>query len=52
MSWLQGALKVSPKTGVYDAATLDAVKAYQRDNGLTETGLVDAATLELLNGAA
>ena len=47
VNWLQKKLSVG-QTGIYDAATKDAVKAYQKDNALKETGLVDQATLDLL----
>lgn len=35
---------------VYDAALEDAVKAYQRDNGMTQDGLVGRNTRAALNG--
>ena len=47
VNWLQKKLSVG-QTGIYDAATKDAVKAYQKDNALKETGLVDQDTLDLL----
>ena len=37
-------------TGTYDDATIEAVKAFQRDNGLTADGLAGKRTLELLFG--
>ena len=48
MNWLQRALEMPSTTGVYDSATMDAVKAFQSENALEATGLVDAATLDLL----
>lgn len=38
-------------TGVYGPVTMKALKAYQKANGLTPTGKLDAATREKLNGA-
>ena len=35
-------------TGVYESATMDAVKAFQSENALEATGLVNPATLDLL----
>ena len=37
-------------TGSYDEATIEAVKAFQRDHGLTADGLAGKKTLELLFG--
>ena len=37
-------------TGSYDDATIEAVKAFQRDNGLTADGIAGAKTLVLLFG--
>ena len=48
VNWLQRALEMPSTTGVYDSATMDAVKAFQSENALEATGLVDAATLGLL----
>ena len=36
--------------GVYDEATMDAVKAFQRDNGLTADGVAGSRTLQILFG--
>ncbi|MDO4356894.1 MAG: peptidoglycan-binding domain-containing protein, partial [Clostridia bacterium] len=41
IQWLQGKLSVS-QTGVYDAATKSAVQTWQKDNGVEETGVIDA----------
>ena len=48
VQWIQTALKLVPVNGVYDAATQAKVKEFQHANSLTETGLVDEATLDLL----
>lgn len=37
--------------GIFGQRTADAVKAFQRDRGLAETGIVDADTLQALAGA-
>ena len=37
-----------PADGIYGARTRAAVKAYQRDNGLSVTGRLDAATREMM----
>ena len=47
VKWLQKALEIT-ENGVYDADTEAAVKAYQLENSLEETGLVDEDTLALL----
>lgn len=39
----------APVTGVYDQPTADAVAAFQRDNGLPATGVLDASSTEVLN---
>ena len=36
-------------TGTYDEATTGAVKAFQRDAGLAETGIADAETMAALS---
>ncbi len=47
-----GYLKTSP-TGYYGSQTEDAVEAFQKRNGLTVTGKVDAATMkEILSSSA
>lgn len=38
-------------SGIYDEATESAVRRFQRVNGLPETGIVDEATRQALNGA-
>ena len=48
VQWIQTALKLVPVNGVYDANTQAKVKEFQQANSLTETGLVDEATLDLL----
>ena len=37
-------------TGTYDDATMEAVKAFQRKNGLTPDGVAGGRTLEVLFG--
>lgn len=39
----------APVTGVYDQPTADAVAAFQRDNGLPATGVLDASSTEVFN---
>ena len=48
VQWIQTALKLETINGVYDANTQAKVKEFQHANSLTETGLVDEATLDLL----
>ena len=48
VQWIQTALKLETVNGVYDANTQAKVKRFQQANSLTETGLVDEATLDLL----
>ena len=48
VQWIQTALKLETVNGVYDANTQAKVKEFQQANGLTNTGLVDEATLDLL----
>ena len=48
VQWIQTALKLETVNGVYDANTQAKVKEFQQANSLTETGLVDEATLDLL----
>lgn len=48
VQWIQTALKLKTVNGVYDANTQAKVKEFQHANSLTETGLVDEATLDLL----
>ena len=48
VQWIQKALKLETVNGVYDANTQAKVKAFQQANSLTDTGLVDEATLDLL----
>lgn len=48
VQWIQTALKLETVNGVYDANTQAKVKEFQKINSLTETGLVDEATLDLL----
>ena len=48
VQWIQTALKLETVNGVYDANTQAKVKEFQHANSLTETGLVDEATLDLL----
>jgi peptidoglycan hydrolase-like protein with peptidoglycan-binding domain len=42
------AVSMAPDFGTYDQSTADAVKALQRNSGLTEVGIVDAATRAVL----
>jgi peptidoglycan hydrolase-like protein with peptidoglycan-binding domain len=51
--WLQSRLKelgyyTGTVTGTYLGGTKKAVKAFQRAQGLTQTGVADVRTLELL----
>ena len=48
VQWIQTALKLETVNGVYDANTQAKVKEFQQANSLTDTGLVDEATLDLL----
>jgi peptidoglycan hydrolase-like protein with peptidoglycan-binding domain len=43
----KGALNQEPN-GKWDAATIEAMKKYQADNGLSPTGKIDAASLQKL----
>ena len=54
--WLQSKLKElgyysGHIGGVYLDGTVKAVKAFQKDHGLEDTGLADAATRQAIDGA-
>mgnify|MGYP003598032175 FL=1 len=42
-------LAAEAATGTFDDATETAVKAFQKANGLTETGKIDAKTIKALD---
>ena len=48
VTWLQESLEVAQPNGVYNAATQQAVTAFQKEKGFEETGLADEATLQAL----
>ncbi len=48
LSYVDDRIPTAPIDGVYDTATRDAVRAFQRVEGLPDTGVVDLATWERL----
>ena len=48
LSYVNPNIPPPPIDGIYDTATKEAVRAFQREEGLGDTGVVDAATWELL----
>ena len=53
-NWLKGLSLLSAEqvTGIYDEATTAAVKQFQKEQGLPQTGVVDNVTQERLSGRA
>lgn len=51
MLFFIGAIRLNERTGTFDAATSAGVKAFQRANGLSDTGIVDSATYTKLQSA-
>ncbi len=48
LSYVDNRIPAPPIDGIYDTGTRDALRAFQRTEALAETGVVDAATWELL----
>ncbi|MBQ3057311.1 MAG: peptidoglycan-binding protein [Clostridia bacterium] len=48
LSYVNSNIPAPPIDGIYDTATREAVRAFQREEGLGDTGVVDDATWELL----
>lgn len=48
LSYVNDEIPAPPIDGIYDTATREAVRAFQRGEGLPTTGVVDAVTFELL----
>ena len=48
LSYVNDKIPTPPIDGIYDTATRDAVRAFQREERLPDTGAVDTATWELL----
>jgi len=46
----KGYLKLSKPTGTYGSSTQTAVKAFQKAKGLSQTGIIDQATFNAMNG--
>jgi peptidoglycan hydrolase-like protein with peptidoglycan-binding domain len=47
-----GYLYVNPPTNYFGPMTVAALKSYQKAHGLAQTGIVDHATQEILNGSS
>ena len=47
-----GYIRASQVTGYYGETTVDAVKAFQKRNGLSQSGEINAKTLEKLNSSS
>ena len=48
LSYANDKIPTPPIDGIYDTATRDAVRAFQREERLPDTGAVDTATWELI----